>query len=147
MKLILNTWLAFQTEGAAEAAALAERLGVPDSALLDALRDNPLASRYALGKLSWMIEKDYRADFSLDWALKDLDLVASEAGSGVAAVASVIAERWRGLVLDSSSGLDVSAARLGLGADAPARASTRWPEWIATDRVVSDTLQPVSTSS
>jgi len=33
MKLVLNTWLAFQTEGAAEAAALAQRLGVSDSAL------------------------------------------------------------------------------------------------------------------
>ena len=45
LKLVLNTWLAFQTEGAAEAAALAERLGVPASALFDALRDNALASK------------------------------------------------------------------------------------------------------
>jgi 3-hydroxyisobutyrate dehydrogenase len=115
MKLILNTWLAFQTEGAAEAAALAEQLGVPASSLLDALRDNPLASPYALNKLGRMLAHDYHADFALDWALKDLDLVASDAGTGVAPVASAIAERWRGLVHDGSSGLDVSAARNGLG--------------------------------
>jgi len=145
-KLVLNTWLAFQTEGAAEAAALAEQLGVPDSALLEALRDNPLASPYALGKLTRMVDEDYHADFSLDWALKDLDLVAKEAGAGVAPVAEVIADRWRGLVHNGSSGLDVSAARRGLGPAAPARPSSRWPAWIAADREVSDTRQPVLTS-
>ncbi len=114
MKLILNTWLAFQTEGAAEAAALARRLGVPASELFDALRDNPLASKYALAKLARMIDEDYHADFTLDWALKDLDLVASAAGAGVAPIAVAIADRWRELVKEGSSGLDVSAARRGL---------------------------------
>jgi 3-hydroxyisobutyrate dehydrogenase len=115
LKLVLNTWLAFQTEGAAEAAAVAERLGVTRPALLAALRDNPLASQYALAKLDRMLDEDYHPDFALDWALKDLDLVASAAGAGVAPVAGAIAERWRELVRDGSSGLDVSAARRGLG--------------------------------
>lgn len=127
MKLVLNTWLAFQTEGAAEAAALAERLAVPASALLDALRDNPLASPYALSKLARMLEQDYHADFSLDWALKDLDLVTSAAGVSVVPVASAIAERWRGLVQNGSSGLDVSAARRGLGPATPGGRGTAWP--------------------
>jgi hypothetical protein len=47
--------------------------------------------------------------------LKDLDLATSEAGVGVAPLAAAIAERWRGLVRSGSSGLDVSAARKGLG--------------------------------
>jgi 3-hydroxyisobutyrate dehydrogenase len=128
MKLVLNTWLAFQTEGAAEAAALAERLGVPTAALFDALRDNPLASPYALAKLARMVEEDYHADFALDWALKDLDLVTSEAGTGVAPVAAVIAERWRGLVRDGSSGMDVSAARRGLGGDIPSPSNPDSPD-------------------
>ncbi len=117
MKLVLNTWLAFQTEGAAEAASLADRLGIPAPALFDALRDNPLASPYALSKLTKMVEQDFEADFALDWALKDLDLVAADAGADAAPVAAAIAERWRGLVRDGSGGLDVSAARNGL-----------WPE-------------------
>jgi 3-hydroxyisobutyrate dehydrogenase len=137
MKMVLNTWLAFQTEGAAEAAALADRLGVPTPALFDALRDNPLASPYALAKLSKMVEQDFHADFSLDWALKDLDLAASEAGAGVAPVAEAIAERWRGLVHHGSSGLDVSAARNGLGPRAPARPKGMWPEWIAASHPIS----------
>jgi 3-hydroxyisobutyrate dehydrogenase len=115
MKLVLNTWLAFQTEGAAEAAALAQRLGVPTSALFDALNENPLASKYALSKLSRMVDEDYHADFSLDWALKDLDLAATAVGAGVVPIAAAIADRWRGLVNEGSSGLDVSAARRGLG--------------------------------
>ncbi len=139
MKLVLNTWLAFQTEGAAESAALAQRMGIPNAALFDALRDNPLASPYALAKLSKMEEQDYHADFALDWALKDLDLVSDEAGPEVAPVASAIADRWRRLVHDGSSGLDVSAARNGLGQGAIGRPEDGWPDWIADVWAASDT--------
>ena len=121
MKLVLNTWLAFQVEGAAEVASLAEHLRVPAPGLMDALHGNPLASPYALGKLAKMLDDDDHADFSIDLALKDLDLATSEAGAGVAPLAAAIAERWRGLVRDGWSGLDVSAARHGLGSDGPAR--------------------------
>jgi 3-hydroxyisobutyrate dehydrogenase len=115
MKLVLNTWLVFQVEGAAEVASLAAHLGVAAPQLMEALSGNPLASPYALGKLAKMLEQDDHADFSLDLALKDLDLATSEAGPGVVPLASEIAERWRGLVNNGSSGLDVSAARKGLG--------------------------------
>jgi 3-hydroxyisobutyrate dehydrogenase len=117
MKLVLNSWLVFQIEGAAEASTLAARLGVAGPALLEALRGNPLASPDALTKLSKMLDQDDHADFSLDLALKDLDLATGEAGAGVVPVATDIAERWRGLVDNGWSGLDVSAARHGLGAD------------------------------
>ncbi len=119
MKLVLNTWLAFQVEGAAEVASLATHLEVPASGLMDALRGNPLASPYALGKLAKMLEHDDHADFSIDLALKDLDLATAEAGVGVAPLAATIAKRWRGLVEDGWGGLDVSAARHGLGSDDP----------------------------
>ena len=115
MKLVLNTWLAFQTEGAAESSALAERLDVDTGLLLEALHDSPLASPYSLAKLEKMMAQDYHADFSLDWALKDLDLVASDTGVDTAPIAVAIADRWRHLVQAGSSGLDVSAARRGLG--------------------------------
>lgn len=113
MKLVLNTWLAFQTEAAAEAAALAERFGLSESDLVQALRRNPLASDYALAKLDRMLEHDYHVDFALDLALKDLDLVTSEGGTA-APIAGAIAERWRVLVEQGWSGFDVSAARNGL---------------------------------
>jgi 3-hydroxyisobutyrate dehydrogenase len=143
MKLVLNTWLAFQVEGAAEVAALAEHLEVPAPGLFDALCGNPLASPYAIWKLAKMFEQDDHADFSLDLALKDLDLATSEAGAGVAPLAAAIAQRWRGLVRNGSSGLDVSAARKGLGPEAPVRPSMSRPDWIAADRVSSEPCQPV----
>jgi 3-hydroxyisobutyrate dehydrogenase len=148
MKLVLNTWLAFQTEGAAEAAALAERLGLPTTALFAALRDNPLASPYALGKLARMVEQDYHADFALDWALKDLDLVASAAGGGITPIAADIADRWRGLVREGSSGLDVSAARQGLGRVDLARPDGRSPGLqVGGNRVPADTPEPAPRAS
>ena len=113
MKLILNTWLAFQTECAAESASLANRLQVDPSHLVDALRENPLASVYAMSKLDRILERDYHADFALDWALKDLELVEADAGADAAPIAAAIAHRWRNLVEDGSGGLDVSAAGRG----------------------------------
>jgi 3-hydroxyisobutyrate dehydrogenase len=118
LKLVLNTWLAFQAEGAAEAAALAERLGVANDSLVAALRGNPLASDYAMAKLEKMTQQDFHADFSLDWALKDLDLAVAEGGADAAPIAHAISERWQKLVDTGSSGLDVSAARQGLGVPA-----------------------------
>jgi 3-hydroxyisobutyrate dehydrogenase len=114
MKLILNTWLAFQIEGAAEAASLARRLNVEPSTLLEALHDSPLVSPYALAKLERIIQRDFAPDFSLDWALKDLELVGENAGADAAPIAAAIAQRWRTLVEHGASGLDVSAAGLGL---------------------------------
>ena len=109
-KLILNTWLAFQVEGAAEAALLAQRLSLDPVFLQEALRDNPIASPFGLMKLGKIIHGDYHTDFALDLALKDLDLVGVDAGSDTAPVAAVIAERWRHLVDSGFGGLDVSVA-------------------------------------
>jgi len=110
VKLILNTWLAFQVEGAAESAFLAHRLGLDPVILQEALRDNPIASPFALVKLDKIIHGDYHTDFALDLALKDLDLVRLDAGVDTAPVTAVIAERWRHLVDSGFGGLDVSAA-------------------------------------
>jgi len=115
MKLVLNTWLAFQIEGAAEAASLAHVLDVDPGSLVNALQGNPLASPYSLAKLERMLKDDFRPDFSIDLALKDLDLVASDAGTDGTPIAADIADRWRELVRGGAGGLDVAAARLGLG--------------------------------
>jgi 3-hydroxyisobutyrate dehydrogenase len=147
MKVVLNTWLAFQVEGAAEVAALASQLGVRAPELMEALRGNPLASSYALAKLSKMFAQDDHADFSLDLALKDLDLATSEAGAGGAPLAAAIAERWRGLVRNGSSGLDVSAARNGLAPQGQAHPSTRWPDWVSADWGSSAPGQPARAAS
>ena len=115
MKLVLNTWLAFEIEAAAEVAAIAERLGVTGIALRDVVTGGPLASGTAMTKLAKMESGDFSPEFSLEWALKDLDLARAAAGAGVIPVADSIADRWRGLVADGYGRLDISAARLGLG--------------------------------
>src|SRR5437870_12088150 len=114
LKLVLNAWLAFEIEAAAEASALAERLGVPYAVLADAVVAGPLASATALPKLAKMNRGDYSADFSLEWAVKDLDLALAASGAETTPVVMAIAERWRRLVALGHGHLDISAARLGL---------------------------------
>ncbi|HEX3840583.1 MAG TPA: NAD(P)-dependent oxidoreductase [Acidimicrobiales bacterium] len=77
MKLILNKLVAFHTQGEAEVAALAGRLGVASPSLFAAMRDNPLAAKYAVGQLAGLVDRDYHPDYALDWAMKDLNLLAS----------------------------------------------------------------------
>jgi 3-hydroxyisobutyrate dehydrogenase len=122
MKLVLNTWLAFEIEATAEVAALADRLGIAHTALREAVAGGPLASAVAMTKLAKMESGDYSPDFSLEWALKDLDLARAAGGVEVTPVAESIAERWRRLVAEGYGRLDISAARKGLGS-APAGAA------------------------
>jgi 3-hydroxyisobutyrate dehydrogenase len=118
MKLILNTWLAFEIEAAAEIRESTERLGVSYEALLDTVRGGPMASPLALARLDKMQKGDDSIDFPLEWALKDLDLTTQAIGTDAVPVAHAIAERWRGLVAEGLGRRDVTAARLGFVRDA-----------------------------
>jgi len=113
MKLILNTWLVFEIEAAAEINESANRLGVSYEALVDTVRGGPMASPLALARLDKMQKGDDSIDFPLEWAVKDLDLTAQATGAGAIPVAHAIAERWRGLVAEGLGRRDVTAARLG----------------------------------
>src|SRR6266550_3744326 len=114
LKLVLNTWLAFEVEAAAEVSSVAARLGVPYPALVDAVKGGALASGVAMAKLAKIDERNDAPDFSLEWALKDLDLAKAAAGDAALPIAAAIAERWRELVAEGYGRLDISAARMGL---------------------------------
>jgi 3-hydroxyisobutyrate dehydrogenase len=114
MKLVMNTWLAFQIECAAESLALLEHFHVDSSPFVEILSESPLASPYALSKLKKMIAADYSPDFSLALATKDLSLVESDAGDGPVPIAAAMAARWRALVSEGAGVLDVAAAHQGL---------------------------------
>ena len=116
MKLVLNTLLAFEIEAVAEVDAMAARLDVPYADLVQTLTGSPLASATEMIKLAKMESGDDSADFSLQWALKDLDLALAASGKHATPVVEAITERWRRLVADGYGGLDVSAARFGLSA-------------------------------
>ena len=122
MKLVLNTWLAFEVEAAAEAQALASHLGIASGVLSDALSGSPLVSPFAAAKLAKIQADDDRPDFSLGWALKDLELAETAAGPDCVPVAGSIARRWRDLADRGLGDLDVSVARRGLGENIPAEA-------------------------
>jgi 3-hydroxyisobutyrate dehydrogenase-like beta-hydroxyacid dehydrogenase len=47
-----------------------------------------------MARLAKMQTGDHSAQFPLEWALKDLDLVKAAVGPGSAPVATAIAERW-----------------------------------------------------
>ncbi len=117
MKLVANTLLAFEIEAVAEVDALGSRLGVPYVDVVKAIGGGPLASAIEMSKLAKMHGGDHSADFSLAWALKDLDLALAAAGAGAVPVTAAIADRWRRLVEQGYGELDVSAARLGLNAE------------------------------
>lgn len=119
MKLVLNTWLAFEVEAAAEALALATHLGIESEVLSDVLDGSPLVSPLAAAKLAKMRAADDQPDFSLGWALKDLELAETAGGPGGVPVAQAIARRWRVLADRGVAGLDVSVARLGLAPTQP----------------------------
>jgi 3-hydroxyisobutyrate dehydrogenase len=114
MKLVMNTWLAFEVEAAAEASALADQLGIGASVLTDAIAGSPLVSALAATKLRKIQAEDDEAEFSLGWALKDLELAQAAAAPGGVPVAGAISKRWRLLADHGAAGLDVSAARLEL---------------------------------
>src|SRR2546427_1353665 len=113
MKLVLNTWLAFEIEATAEVAALSDRLGVAHTALREAVAGGPLASGAAMTKLAKMESGDYSPDFSLEWALKDLDLARVTGGAEVTPVAGAVARRWGGPVGEGYGRPDISGAPKG----------------------------------
>jgi 3-hydroxyisobutyrate dehydrogenase len=114
MKLVMNTWLAFQIEGAAEALSLALRFGLEPDRLFDVLCQSPIASEYALSKLSRMVDENFTPDFAIELALKDLTLVATDADPRSSPVTAAIAKRWRQVIAEGAEGLDVSSAFRGL---------------------------------
>ena len=125
LKLVLNTWLAFEVEAAAEVSAAAQSLGVPYETLLAAVDGGALPSGTSLARLAKMENNDHSPQFPLEWALKDLDLVEAATGPGALPVAGAIAGRWRGLVAQGLGRLDVSAARFGLDGDDDAQRGRR----------------------
>jgi len=81
MKLVANSTLGAAMCGLAEALALADALGLAETAVLDILADSPLGVTVR-GKRALIEGGEYRpANFTLSLAAKDLGLVASAAAA------------------------------------------------------------------
>ena len=114
LKLVVNSWLVFLVEGAAEIMALADSLGVDHQQVLDFLSEGNLASPAAAAKFAKMGAGDDAPDFALQWALKDIRLAMDASGRRLPML-EVIRERWAALVDQGLGDRDVSASRHGLG--------------------------------
>jgi 3-hydroxyisobutyrate dehydrogenase len=120
MKIVVNAWLIFLIEGAAEIMALADSVGVGRSAVLDLLSTGRMASAVAAGKARKMDSGDDSPDFPLRWAAKDAGLALDAAPGQDLAGLAAIRDRWQTLVGQGLGELDTSAARHGFGPQATA---------------------------
>lgn len=74
MKLVLNAWLVAVMNGIAETAVLAEGFGISPDQLVSALQGGPLATPYAISKLSKLAQGDNETEMALKWGSKDAAL-------------------------------------------------------------------------
>ena len=114
LKLVINTWLMFLIEGAAEVMALADAVGVDRSEVLNLLGTGRMSSAVAALKARKMDSGDDSPDFALEWAVKDIGLALDAAPGSTLTVLDALRDRWQALVDQGLGGLDTSAARHGL---------------------------------
>ena len=79
LKLVTNAWIVATVEGAAEAIALAEGLGLDGRLFLEAIDQGPLDMPYLRLKGEAMLERDFEPTFALKLASKDARLAVESA--------------------------------------------------------------------
>jgi 3-hydroxyisobutyrate dehydrogenase len=114
LKLVANTWVMAMVQALAETLQLAEGLGVPPQAFLDAIAGGPLDSGYAQLKGRGMIERSFAPAFPLRHAAKDLRLIEEAAARHELDVPLIdaIAARFAEGVSAGRGDLDLSATFL-----------------------------------
>jgi 3-hydroxyisobutyrate dehydrogenase len=110
---VTNAWILAVVEGAAEAIALAEGLGLDPSLLVEAVADGPLDLPYLRMKAAALADRDFSPSFRLALAAKDAVLVADAARAGGLdlPLAATIARRLAEAV-DAHGDEDVAATYL-----------------------------------
>jgi 3-hydroxyisobutyrate dehydrogenase len=121
VKLVVNAYLSILIEGVAETMELADRLGIGHQQLAEVIEGGPLDAPLADAKLHKMDRQDYAAEFPLEWALKDVDLVIDAAGGEAPPLLAALSGQWHAAVAAGHGRQDISAARLALAS--PSRTS------------------------
>ena len=114
VKLVVNAYLSILIEGVAETMELADRLGIDHEQLAEVIEGGPLDAPLAGAKLHKMDRQDYAAEFPLEWALKDVDLVIDAAGGQAPPLLAALSGQWHAAVAAGYGREDISAARLAL---------------------------------
>ncbi len=108
IKLVNNTLLAFSAEGVASSLALARRLGLDASCILDAFQGGPLISPWVAGKFRRIGAGDYSPEFPLALALKDVHLALEQGGPERFVVLASLAREWEQIVEQGHGDEDVT---------------------------------------
>ena len=114
VKLVVNAYLSILIEGVAETMELADRLGISHQQLAEVIEGGPPDVLIADAKLHKMDRGDFAAEFPLEWALKDVDLVISAAGGQAPPLLAALSGQWHAAVAAGYGRQDISAARLAL---------------------------------
>jgi 3-hydroxyisobutyrate dehydrogenase len=119
VKLVVNAYLSILIEGVAETMELADRLGIGHQQLADVIEGGPLDAPLADAKFHKMDRGDFAAEFPLEWALKDVDLVIDAAGGQAPPLLAALSGQWHAAVAAGYGRQDISAARLALASPSP----------------------------
>jgi 3-hydroxyisobutyrate dehydrogenase len=119
MKLVVNAYLSILIEGVAETMELADRLGIGHQQLAEVIEGGPLDAPLADAKFHKMDRGDFAAEFPLEWALKDVDLVIDAAGGQAPPLLAALSGQWHAAVAAGYGRQDISAARLALATPSP----------------------------
>jgi 3-hydroxyisobutyrate dehydrogenase len=119
VKLVVNAYLSILIEGVAETMELADRLGIGHQQLAEVIEGGPLDAPLADAKFHKMDRGDFAAEFPLEWALKDVDLVISAAGGQALPLLAALSGQWHAAVAAGYGRQDISAARLALASRSP----------------------------
>jgi 3-hydroxyisobutyrate dehydrogenase len=114
MKLVVNAYLSILIEGVAETMELADRLDIGHQQLAEVIEGGPLDAPLADAKFHKMDRGDFAAEFPLEWALKDVDLVIGAAGGEAPPMLAALSGQWHAAVAAGYGRQDISAARLAL---------------------------------
>jgi 3-hydroxyisobutyrate dehydrogenase len=114
VKLVVNAYLSILIEGVAETMELADRLGIGHQQLAEVIEGGPLDAPIADAKFHKMDRGDFAAEFPLEWALKDVDLVIGAAGGQALPLLAALSGQWHAAVAAGYGRQDISAARLAL---------------------------------
>ncbi len=120
VKLVVNAYLSILIEGVAETMELADRLGIGHQQLAEVIEGGPLDAPLADAKFHKMDRGDFAAEFPLEWALKDVDLVIDAAGGQAPPLLAALSGQWHAAVAAGYGRQDISAARLALASPSPA---------------------------
>ena len=121
MKLVVNAYMSILIEGVAETLELADRLGIGHQQLAEVIEGGPLDAPIADAKFHKMDQRDFAAEFPLEWALKDVDLAIGAARGDTPPLLAALSSQWHTAVAAGHGRQDISAARLAL--DSPSHSS------------------------